>query len=241
MPLVAPADRGANGVSQSAEVVGKVAHGPGVVELRLRPLGGGIDHRPGQYLLVHGPDATTRPYTICNAPRGDGELSLLVSRATGGALSGWVHEGVRQGDRIRVTGPRGARAPELSRRCPTLCLAGGSGLAPILALADAALAAGHAEPLTVLLSVRTERHVLAGGTLADWSLRYPNFRTLTTLTRAWAAGRLHGRVPAILPRVAPDLSGHDVVVAGPQGFVTACRAAARASGAPADRVVAVGG
>lgn len=222
-------------------VVGKAMRTPDVVEMRLRPLGPRLGHRPGQYLLVHGPGSSERPYSICNAPQRDGEMSLLVSRATGGAVSGWMHDVLEAGDHVWVTGPHGAAAPRPSRPGHTLCLAGGSGLAPILALVEVTLASGYADPLILVHSARTERHLLDGGVLEDWSERYPNFRLVTTLTRARVAGSMHGRIPQILQHVAADLLNYEVFIAGSRDFVVDCRAAARASGAAEERLHAVGG
>ncbi len=221
-------------------VVDKTPRTPEVVEVRLRPLGSPMRHRPGQYLLVRGPDSVQRPYSICNAPRADGEMSLLVSRARGGAMSGWLHDVLAAGDVVPVFGPYGAGAPDLSCDAPVLFLAGGSGLAPILALAEAALGGGYAQPVTLLVSARTKRHLIADDLLAQWGAQYPNFRSLTTLTRARAAGSLHGRIPDVLPQVASDLHGHQVFVAGPRDFVADCLTAARACGAAADSLHPIG-
>src|SRR3989442_1114540 len=63
--------------------VDKISRTPDIVELRLRPIGPVLRYRPGQYVEVHGPDAEEGAYSIANAPRRDGEIALLVSRARG--------------------------------------------------------------------------------------------------------------------------------------------------------------
>jgi len=221
--------------------VDKIPRTPEVVELRLRPIGPRLRYWPGQYVDVHGPGSEERPYSISNAPRSDGELSLLVSRANGGAVSTWIHDVLTAGDRVRLSGPYGTFAGDDARSGPVLCLAGGSGLAPILALAEAALGRGYADPVTLVFSARSEHHLLARGLLAHWEAQYPNFRLVTTLTRS-RQGSLHGRnpdvlygrIPDVLHEVIPDLRGHQVFIAGSAEFVQACLTAARGEGAGED-------
>jgi CDP-4-dehydro-6-deoxyglucose reductase len=217
-------------------VVDKIPRTPDIVELRLRPIGPLLPYQPGQYVEVHGPDAEEGAYSISNAPRRDGEMSLLVSRTKDGTVSGWIHDVLMAGGRIRVSGPYGTSVGDLARSGPVLCLAAGSGLAPILALAEAALGRGYSGPVTLLFSARTEDHLLAQGLLAHWEAQYPNFRPVTTLTRSRVRGSLHGRIPDVLHEVIPDLSGHQVFIAGSPGFVDACLAAVRGEGAAEDRL-----
>ena len=70
---------------------------PVITELLLRPAGPPLRYQPGQYVLLGDPDAelVVRSYSIANAPRRDGLISLLVTRVPGGQLSGWVHDALR--------------------------------------------------------------------------------------------------------------------------------------------------
>jgi CDP-4-dehydro-6-deoxyglucose reductase, E3 len=216
--------------------VDKIPRTPDIVELRLRPIGALLRYRPGQYVEVRGPDAEEGAYSISNAPRRDGEMSLLVSRTNGGTVSGWIHDVLTAGDRILLSGPYGTFVGDLARSGPLLCLAAGSGLAPILALAEAALGRGYCDPVTLLFSARTEDHLLAQGLFAHWEAQYPNFRLVTTLTRSRVRGSLYGRIPDVLPGIIPDLSDHQVFIAGSPEFVDACLAAVRGEGAAEDRL-----
>jgi CDP-4-dehydro-6-deoxyglucose reductase len=216
--------------------VDKIPRTPDIVELRLRPIGPLLRYSPGQYVELHASDAEDGAYSIANAPRRDGEMSLLVSRTKGGTVSGWIHDVLAAGDRIRLSGPYGTVVAGPARSGPVLCLAAGSGLAPILALAEAALGRGYTDPVTLLFSARTEDHLFAQGLLAHWEAQYPNFRLVTTLTRSRMRGSLHGRIPDVLHEVIHDLSGHQVFIAGSPEFVDACLAAVRGEGAAEDRL-----
>lgn len=217
-------------------VVDKIPRTPGVVELRLRPIGPRLRYRPGQYVKIHRPGLEGRAYSISNAPRRDGEMSLFVSRTKGGIVSHWIQDMLTAGDRVYLSGPYGKFIADPGRSGPVLCLAGGAGIAPILALAEAALGHGCPHPVTLLISARSEEHVLARGLLAHWEAQYQNFRLVTTLTRSHTGGSLHGRIPDVLHEVIPDIGGCQVFIAGPPEFVEACLAAVRSGGAEEDHV-----
>ncbi len=217
-------------------VVDKISRTPEIVELRLRPIGPRLRYWPGQYVELQGPAPEKRAYSLSNAPRRDGEMWLLVSRTKGGTVSGWIHDVLAAGDRVHLSGPYGTFVGDPAQSGPVLCLAGGSGLAPILALADAALRRGYSDPVTVLFSARTEDRLLARGLLAHWQAQYRNFRLVTTLTRSRAGGGLHGRIPDVLHEVVADLSSHQVFIAGSPQFVDACLVAVRDAGADEERL-----
>jgi CDP-4-dehydro-6-deoxyglucose reductase len=177
--------------------------------------------------------APPRPYSIANAPRADGEIVLLVARVPDGRTSGWIHDELPIGDRIAVAGPYGTFIGDPGTETPVLCLAAGSGLAPILALTDGALRRGFKHPVTLLYSARTTDDVFDEGLMAWWTAKHRrfNFRVTFTGDDPPADARYTGRVPDMLGEVADDLSGHSVYIAGSPDFVDACAEAARALGA----------
>jgi CDP-4-dehydro-6-deoxyglucose reductase len=222
-------------------VTEKVPRTPTIVEVHLRPVGEPIRYWPGQYLMVgdERAGAPPRPYSIANAPRNDGELILLVSRVPDGTTSRWIHDTVAVGDRVTVAGAYGTFIGDPGTDRPVLCLAAGSGLAPILALTDAALRRGFKHPVTVVFSARTRDDVFDEGLVAWWTAKHRRFAFRVAYTGPDAPDDptvLRGRIPTILDQVAADLSGHAVYIAGSPEFVDACADAARALGATDDHV-----
>ncbi len=213
-------------------VVDRVPRTQSIIELRLRPVGAPLRYWPGQYVML-GDEANgipARSYSIANAPRQSGEIILQVARVDDGVTSRWIHDHLAEGARVKISGPYGTFIGDPGVEMPVLCLAAGSGLAPILALADAALRRGFSYPVTILFSARTRKDVYDLGLMEYWREKYPNFRFLYTLTREEGA-ELTGRIPDILEQVAPDLSQHSVFIAGSPGFVEACVAKAKSLGA----------
>ncbi len=204
-----------------------------IAQLCLRPPAPILRYRAGQYLVLEDRDHAIPPrsYSIANAPRADGTISMFVTRVPGGHTSSWIHDRLHVGDEVRLSGPYGTFVDEPESSAPALFLAAGSGLAPIRALIEAALASRDDRALTLIFSARTEADVIDRERFARWRRRHPNFRFLRTLTRA-GGDPPHGRIPALLPTLYDGLADHDVFIAGAPGFVSDCAAAAEALGAP---------
>ncbi len=210
----------------------KIVRTPSIAELVLRPLGLPMRYWPGQYVMLCDRDQKVPPrnYSIACAPRTEGEIVLQVTRIDGGTTSAWIHETLAVGELVNVCGPYGMFIGDPSVETAVLCMAAGSGLAPILALTEAALRRNFPHPVTLLFSARTSADVYDAGLMAFWQAKHRNFRFLPTLTRERGGG-LCGHVPDVLPRLFPDLSPYSVFVAGNPGFVEACVRASRALGA----------
>ncbi|WP_313953674.1 2Fe-2S iron-sulfur cluster-binding protein [Accumulibacter sp.] len=204
-----------------------------VAELHLRPVGPALRYWPGQYVTLgdDGAGVPYRAYSMANAPRPDGEIVLQVARSDEGGTSAWVHDTLEVGEQVKINGPYGSFVGDPTVDTPVLCLAAGTGLAPVLALAEAALRRGFRKPVTVLVSARSAADVYGRGMLSWWHARHRHFSYHVTLTREKREGYHHGRVDVVLPTLLPDLSRHTVFAAGSPEFVDSCLATVRKLGA----------
>lgn len=218
-------------------VVAKRHRSPVIVQLTLRPATEQLDYRPGQYVLLSDVDYERPPrsYSIANAPRRDGSLDILVTLVPGGVTSPWLHHGVSPGDHVLLSGPYGTFIDDLDQRGPRLYLAGGSGLAPVRALAEAALQHPNQSEATLLFSARTVNDLIDDALFRHWTLERPAFRYLRTLTRAPGPSPV-GHISDVLPDLLPRLENHRVFISGGSGFVAACDRVVRRQGASPGRV-----
>jgi CDP-4-dehydro-6-deoxyglucose reductase, E3 len=216
---------------------------PSVREIVLAvPAGRRFRFRAGQHVEVQVPGvAPARTYSLADAPGPalepvDGLLRLYVTRHDRGAASGWLHDHARPGSTLWLKGPYGdfgwqpaAEATEV------LLLAGGSGLAPVLALAEHALAADEARPVRLFLSVRDRTEAFGLDRLHALAHRHRTFTWTVALTREApppGTGWQHGRIDALLPSLAPAAGFAEAYAAGPPGFVDAVAAALAGLGMP---------
>jgi NAD(P)H-flavin reductase/hemoglobin-like flavoprotein len=93
---------------------------------------------PGQYLTLETPRRPRlwRPYSIANAPRPDGTIDLHVKAVPGGWVSrALVHHTV-PGDVLRLGAPTGPMSADPASGRDVVCVAGGTGLAPVKAIVE---------------------------------------------------------------------------------------------------------
>jgi CDP-4-dehydro-6-deoxyglucose reductase len=120
--------------------VASVEHlGEDVLRLRLRPVVAGecfCEFVPGQYIELWQPESTnmSRAYSIANAPEGDGSVELHIRRIEGGRFTEWAFTNLKVGEKLRARGPLGQFTMRSRSDTRILFLAGGTGIAPILAL-----------------------------------------------------------------------------------------------------------
>jgi ferredoxin-NADP reductase/ferredoxin len=201
-------------------------------------------YRAGMHVELKTPGvAKPRTYSIATAPDDDGLppdrlLEFFVTRHDRGQASGSLH-GLEPGAPIDLHGPYGNFRLPRDADGPVLCLAGGSGLSPILSIARRRLATGFVRPLTLVLSVRDRSEVFALDALHALARRHGNFSYVIALTRGTEApaGWRLGRIPDWLAEELPDLSTWHVLAAGPPTFVDACVAKAQTLGAAPDRIL----
>ncbi len=96
---------------------------------------------PGQYALLHLPGVEGgRAYSMCNLP-GDGSTwSFQIKKVPGGEATTKLFDGVQTGDTINIDGPYGTAFIQEDSPRDIVCIAGGSGLSPMISIARAAAA-----------------------------------------------------------------------------------------------------
>lgn len=192
-----------------------------IVRLKLKALSTPLRFWPGQYIQLGDKEKNVayKSYSIANIPNNDGELVLYITN-TGSGTSQWIHHDLQIGDRLKIHGPYGTFIGNPTAETPVLCLAQGSGLAPIMSLASAALMRGGFKyPATVLFSAKTKADVFERGWFKFLETKFRNFRFNVTYTQAEYPGEKYGRIQKILPELYKDLSNYSVYIAGSPAFV----------------------
>lgn len=201
-----------------------------------------VRYLAGQFVLVEFDDGVRRAYSMSRAWREHepAVLELLVRAKPGGAASAWLFDRLALGSTLRVEGPYGRAYAQSPPDRPVVCLAGGTGLAPVLAIAEDLLAGDPGRELTVYVGARRGEDLVLAERLAGL------VDAGATVVTAVEDGRVDhpvigpARTGLALDHLAedrPDLGDHDLYLAGPTGMVDAgLRRLVRAGTARADRV-----
>lgn len=202
-----------------------------IKRIRLAPAAGEpLVFSSGQYARLTLAGAPTRDYSMASAP-GDFELEFHVRRVPGGAATERIHGIVRVGDKVRVEGPFGSSYLREKHAGPILCIAGGSGLAPMKSIIETALIQGLKQPIHVYLGVREERDLYLIDHLEGLESRHTNLTFTPVLSEQasqpiWRTGLVTDAVAQDLK----DLDGWKAYVAGPPAMVDAAMEVTRLRG-----------
>jgi ferredoxin-NADP reductase len=121
-------------------------------------------HKAGQHvdvrLTAEDGYQAQRSYSIASAPE-DGWLELVVERLDDGEVSPYLTDELRAGDKLELRGPVGGWFTwEVKEGGPLLLVAGGSGIAPLLAMIRHRAAAGSDAPTRLLYSSRSREETI---------------------------------------------------------------------------------
>ncbi len=93
---------------------------------------------PGQYALVEIPELDSRrAYSMSNLPNSEGIWQFIVRRVIGGRYTSFLFDSLKLGDAISLDAPYGMAWLRDDSPRDIVCIAGGSGLAPMLSIARA--------------------------------------------------------------------------------------------------------
>jgi benzoate/toluate 1,2-dioxygenase reductase subunit len=188
-----------------------------------------LDFLPGQYVNVKVPGTDqTRSYSFSSAP-GATQASFVVRNVPNGLMSTWLTDSAQPGDAISFAGPYGSFYLRAVQR-PVLMLAGGTGIAPFLAMLDTLAAKGFTHPVRLVYAVTNDHDLVELDHLDRIARAHPRFEYVTTVA---AESSSHARKGYATAHVEPGwMNGGDVDVylCGPVPMVEAVRGWLKATG-----------
>jgi toluene monooxygenase electron transfer component len=183
--------------------------------------------RPGQYALLELPGvAGARAYSMSNLANGEGRWQFIIRRVPGGAGTGFLFESLQAGGRLVLDGPYGMGWWRPDSHRETVCIAGGSGLAPMLSIARSALGRSRGRLLHFFYGVRTPADLCAEEMLATLPgasggrLRFHPVVSENVPDEAWSGRRgfVHEALAEALPLPPAD---YEYYFAGPPPMIEA--------------------
>jgi ferredoxin-NADP reductase len=197
-----------------------------VKSLLLR-LTGWQGHLPGQHvdirLTAEDGYQAQRSYSIASPPE-DELLTLTVEQVDNGEVSPYLVGDLRAGDQFELRGPIGRYFVwTVATRGPLCLMAGGSGIAPLMAMLRHRDRRKVRSPALLLYSSRSLEDVIYRVELDAMARRDPDLRVVNTLTRKQPQGWMghRGRIDKALLAEAcfPPEQNPKIFVCGPTPFV----------------------
>lgn len=140
-----------------ATVVGIESLAADIRRLLLKPAKP-ITFSPGQYAQITFTPTQARPYSMAGLP-GDELLEFHIQLVPKGRVSSYIAGQLKVGDAVKVSGPLGAAYLRQQHTGPILCVAGGTGLAPVLSVVRGAVAAGMRNQIHLYFGLRSPREL----------------------------------------------------------------------------------
>ncbi|HEX7829572.1 MAG TPA: 2Fe-2S iron-sulfur cluster-binding protein [Thermoanaerobaculia bacterium] len=194
----------------------------------------GFLFRAGQFLMVRASidgNPLVRCYSITSAPAATGYLEISVRNQ--GTVSRHLHQTVRAGMTLEVSGPGGPFVYS-SGDLPIVLLAGGIGITPLLSMLRHGLACEPSRPITLILSAKRAAQVPFLDELRVLVRRHPQFRLAITLTSESSDSEFFaGRIDrALIERIVPDAAACVFMICGPLPMIDEMRRVLEALSVP---------
>lgn len=175
----------------------------------------------GQYARLKFLGAPVRDYSMASRS-GDGVLEFHIRRVPGGAATESIHAQLQLGEPVLVEGPFGSSFLRERHVGPMLCIAGGSGLAPIKSIVETAIACGMKQPIHVYFGARATRDLYLVEHFQQLAQQHSNLKFTAVLSDAPAdAAWRTGMVTDAVAEDLRNLDGWKAYVAGPPLMVEA--------------------
>lgn len=209
-----------------------------ITRLRVQ-LAQGLSYQAGQYaeISVGALPGVWRSYSFA-APCGpDAQVEFLVRKVPGGAFSSAINDQDMLDQSVQIDGPLGDFRLRPAD-APLLLVAGGSGLAPVLAILKDALAQGLTRPTTLLFGARTADDLYALDEIQDIARQWrASFSFVPVLSEAQRDARWSGERGLVTDKLADLLvPGAHAYLCGPPGMIDAAAALLSQHGMPREHV-----
>ncbi|HEY0287206.1 MAG TPA: phenol 2-monooxygenase domain-containing protein [Pseudomonas sp.] len=187
----------------------------------------GMRFQAGQYINLQLPDGIgSRAFSIASAPTDGGEIELNIRIVPGGRGTGYVHEQLKVGERMGVTGPYGRFFVKKSAHMPVIFMGGGSGLSSPRSMILDLLAEGFELPITLIYGQRHRGELYYHDDFLAMAQQYANFNYVPALSHepedsGWEGfrGFVHDAAKAHFNN---DFRGHKAYLCGPPLMIDSC-------------------
>ncbi|RSN34648.1 CDP-6-deoxy-delta-3,4-glucoseen reductase [Amycolatopsis sp. WAC 01416] len=227
-----------------AEVLEIVRHTHDIVGLKLKQAGpAAFEFKPGQYadLTIPGGDEH-RSFSMATTPSTKDHIEFVIKKYPGGRFSSLLDEGIAVGDTIHLTGPYGNFTLKKGHVLPLVLMAGGAGMAPVLALLRHLSETGDTRRIRFYYGARTPGDLFYLDEIRALGDRLADFEFVVALSESSDGVEdldviaKPGMVTDVAEAREPELHRTEVYLCGPPPMVDAALALAARQGVPDDQV-----
>ncbi len=189
-----------------------------------------IQFKAGQYMQVktkpYGKmkEIVWRAYSISSSPSEHDAVELIVRRVPEGICTTYMHDHVKEGDEVELTGPYGDFYPRDSADGYVM-IAGGSGLAPMRSIILDTLERGLDKQMKFFFGAVTLKDLYYVDYFRDLADKHENFQFIPALSAPLPEDDWKGEtglITAVVARHVEDATGLHGLLCGSPGMINAC-------------------
>jgi glycine betaine catabolism B len=200
-------------------------------------------YKPGQFITLElqiDGRMIRRSYTISSSPSRPHALSITVKRVPGGLVSNWLHDNMREGVELDLSGPNGEFTCLNAHSRKLLLVAGGSGITPLMSMLRWSADTMSCADIVFINNIRTPADIIFERELSYLGSRMGAKLKLGVVPSAIKPGQTwNGPVSRfsehLLRLWAPDCAEREAFVCGPPAHMSFVRTTLEQIGFPMQR------
>ena len=203
-----------------------------------------ITFKAGQYMQVSTKpyakvsEVVWRAYSISSNPSEHQAVELIVRRVPQGICTTFLHDHVKEGDEIVLTGPYGDFYPR-PEATGYIMIAGGSGLAPMRAIILDALERGVDKEMWFFFGAVTRKDLYDVEFFRELAEKHPNLHYVPALSAPLPEDDWDGQtglITEVVDRNIGQADGLHGLLCGSPGMINACIQVLKKKGLTDDRI-----
>jgi len=193
---------------------------------------------PGQYAHLQFTPEHVRPYSMAVTENPD-EIEFHIRLVPEGRVTSYIGNTLKVGDAVRVSGPLGTAYLRRKTAGPIVCIAGGTGLAPVLSILRGMAEARMDNDVHVYFGVRSRADIYGEPWLAALQQALPNMTFHVVVASGASNDAQANRSGMVTRAVDEDWSGMDgwtAYLAGAPAMVDAATGLLQGKGVAPERI-----
>jgi Na+-transporting NADH:ubiquinone oxidoreductase subunit F len=185
-----------------------------------------MDFKPGQYAQLKVPGIEIiRAYSIASNPSIKDSIEMIIRYVPNGAATSYVFKALQKNDKVTITGPYGNFFLQEESERDIVCIAGGSGKAPIRSILFRLKEQGMNRKVRYFFGARALKDLYYTEELKELQREYPNFEYIPALSAPLEGDNWDGEkglITDVLDRMTGDLKESEAYLCGSPGMIDAC-------------------
>ena len=198
----------------------------------------------GQFIQIEVPpyaltdEPVYRAYSVSSDPAETGQIELEIRYVPNGICTTYVHQHLKVGDKVTINGPYGSFRLHPGER-EIICIAGGSGMAPIKALLLEMERTRNPRPCRYFFGARSRRDLFLTERMRQFEKSLPNFRFIPALSEPAPDDRWEGEtglITEVVGRHVTNACEAEAYLCGSPLMIDACIRVLRDKGMPESQI-----